>query len=475
MAFSSMTFLCVFFPLTLIIYYIIPKKATTMRNIYLMVVSLLFYAYGEPVYVLLMLFSTFWNYIITYLFSTREGNIRKILLIAACVVDLSVLGVFKYTGMLLDSINSIMQLNITVPDIALPIGISFFTFQAMSYTIDVYRGNAKAEKNFFKVLLYISFFPQLIAGPIVKYTDIADEIDNRSVDAEEIAKGIRRFILGLSKKVIISNALGLAVDTIYALDSSRIGMLTAWIAAISYMMQIFFDFSGYSDMAIGLGRMFGFHFRENFDYPYVASTIQMFWRKWHISLTNWFREYLYIPLGGNRKGKTRTWINRLIVFFFTGLWHGASWNFVFWGLYHGLFLTLETIITEDRMKKIPKIIRHIYVLLVVCIGFVFFRAETMSQALDMVHAMFAKPLWTSVIAASTMEVINGMLIFALVLSVIFMFPVKPMIADKVMRMENQKAKTFYTGLSYVLSLILLFVCIMNLAGNTYNPFIYFRF
>lgn len=477
MAFSSMTFLCVFFPLTIIIYYLLPKKALTARNVFLMVVSLLFYAYGEPVYVLLMLFCTLFNYLCTLLFSKLDESDkkRKIYLGCCCVINILILGVFKYTGMIVTSINNIFNGQIPVPSISLPIGISFFTFQAMSYSIDVYRGNAKAEKNFYKVLLYISFFPQLIAGPIVKYSDIAAEIDERNATPSDIAQGIRRFILGLSKKVLISNALGLAVDSIYALDSSRIGMATAWIGAVSYMMQIFFDFSGYSDMAIGLGRMFGFHFKENFNYPYIAVTIQDFWRRWHISLTNWFREYLYIPLGGNRKGKTRTWINRLIVFFCTGLWHGASWNFVIWGLYHGLFLTIETILPKsEKSGKVYSLVKHIYVLLVVCIGFVFFRAETLPQAGYIIRSMFVQSASGSSISLALMGIINGSFIFAFILSFIFMFPVKPYISGKVTALEEEK-KSFFTGLSYVISVCLLLLCMLSLAGGTYNPFIYFRF
>lgn len=493
MAFSSMTFLCVFFPMTLIIYYLLPEKNLKLRNLFLMIASLLFYAYGEPVYVLLMLFCTFLNYIFTIVIEKNDTEkVKKTLLIICCVLDLAVLGVFKYTDMILSSINSLFGTNIPLPGIALPIGISFFTFQAMSYTIDVYRGNAKCERNFLKVLLYISFFPQLIAGPIVRYKDIADEIDSRKAEASDVAEGIRRFIFGLSKKVIISNALGMAVDSIYALDASRIGMTTAWLASFCYMMQIFFDFSGYSDMAIGLGRMFGFHFKENFNYPYVASTIQDFWRRWHISLTNWFREYLYIPLGGNRKGKTRTWINRLIVFFSTGLWHGASWNFVVWGLYHGLFLTLETVwprkAVEDEtveggskgiitvfLDKIKPACKHIYVVLVVLIGFVFFRAETMQKAWTILYAMFAKPIWTPAVAASTMELMNGSLILAIVMSIVFSLPIKPYLENKVAAIEDEKRKNMWVILSYVLSAVLLVLCMLNLAGGTYNPFIYFRF
>ena len=480
MAFSSMTFLCVFFPLSLIIYYIIPPKAVNVRNIFLMIISLLFYAYGEPVYVLLMLFCTLLNYICTNAMAyvrDKEKKGEKAILVICCIINLAVLGVFKYTGMLVTSVNSLLGMSIPVPQISLPIGISFFTFQAMSYTIDVYRGNAKREKSFYKVLLYISFFPQLIAGPIVRYADIAQEIDDRHASLNDVAEGIRRFIIGLSKKVLISNALGLAVDSIYALESYQIGMATAWLGAIAYMMQIFFDFSGYSDMAIGLGRMFGFHFRENFNYPYIAVTIQDFWRRWHISLTNWFREYLYIPLGGNRKGKTRTWINRLIVFFCTGLWHGASWNFVLWGLYHGLFLTIETMLPKSDKSAgfIKKCVKHIYVLLVVCIGFVFFRAETLPKAIVIIQAMFAKPVWDAQISAATMGIINGSLISALVLSFVFMFPIKPAIAKRVSEMKDLRAKEFTVNVSYVVSVALLILCMLSLAGGTYNPFIYFRF
>lgn len=488
MAFSSMTFLCVFFPVTLIIYYLIPKKNLKLKNLFLMVASLLFYAYGEPVYVLLMLFCTFLNYIFTIVIEKNSSlKAKKTLVVICSILDLLVLGVFKYTDMILGSINSVFGTGIPLPQIALPIGISFFTFQAMSYTIDVYRGNAKCEKNFLKVLLYISFFPQLIAGPIVRYKDIAEEIDNRNAEVSDIAEGIRRFIFGLSKKVIISNALGMAVDVVYALDASRIGMATAWLAAFCYMMQIFFDFSGYSDMAIGLGRMFGFHFKENFNYPYVAITVQDFWRRWHISLTNWFREYLYIPLGGNRKGKTRTWINRLIVFFCTGLWHGASWNFVVWGLYHGLFLTIETLVNKKDSKKKHEgstdpvaafaiyILKHVYVLMVVLIGFVFFRAETMQQAWTIIYAMFTPNMWTPAIAASTLELMNGSLIMAIVLSVIFSLPIKPFIEKRVNTIADEKRKNMWITLSYIASAFLLVLCMLNLAGSTYNPFIYFRF
>ncbi len=467
MAFSSLTFLCVFFPILILVYYML--RSNKARNIFLVFVSLLFYAYGEPVYVLLMIFCTFLNYAATIGFMKQEGRKRKVIMLGTCIIDLLLLGVFKYAGMAVESINSVFSLTIPVPQIALPIGISFFTFQAMSYTIDVYRGNAKEEKNFFKVLLYISFFPQLIAGPIIKYADIAAEIDERSASPKDIAEGIKRFAFGLAKKVLISNALGLCVDSIYALSYENIGAAAAWLGAVSYMLQIYFDFSGYSDMAIGLGRMFGFHFKENFDYPYSAGSMQEFWRRWHISLTNWFREYLYIPLGGNRCGKARTWLNRLIVFFCTGLWHGASWTFVVWGLYHGLFLGLETLFPKFAKKL--GFMKYVYVLLVVCVGFVFFRADTMTQAGVFLSAMFTFPAATAEMTAYARELINGGYITALVLGCIFMLPVVPAIK----RNGSIKWQNFVSGAGYVLALLFLCLSMLSLASGTYNPFIYYRF
>jgi len=464
--FSSLIFLCVFMPVVFIIYRIVPSLK--VKNIILIIASLLFYAYGEPVYILLMLFSTVLNYALTLWFSTKEGTFRKVLMIITCIVDLSVLGVFKYTDMILSTINSVFSLEIPLPNIALPIGISFFTFQAMSYSIDVYRKVVKAEKNYFNILLYISFFPQLIAGPIVKYSDIDREIKDRSANSQDIAEGLKRFIRGLSKKVLISNTLGMVADGIYAFDVS-IGTLTAWMAAISYMLQIYYDFSGYSDMAIGLGRIFGFHFKENFDHPYSADSIQVFWRKWHISLSTWFKEYLYIPLGGNRKGKMRTWINKLIVFFCTGLWHGANWTFVVWGLYHGFFLILETIFPKFGQNRKIRPLRHIYVVLVVMIGFVFFRADNMSQAFLVIGAMFT-PVFSEGALVLFMSYLSPLYIFVLILAVIFSMP----ISDRINNFLEDKDIRF-EYLNYGFSMALLILCILSLASNTYNPFIYFRF
>ena len=334
MVFSSLTFLCIFLPCILILDRIV--RNIHFKNVLLLIASLVFYAYGEPVYVLLMAASALINYVCA-LGISKAAVLRKPVLAAAVILNLGALVFFKYSVFLVTSFNAMFGTMIPVPDVTLPLGISFFTFQAMSYVIDVYRGECNVQKNFAKLLLYISFFPQLIAGPIVKYRDIETEISSRTVSAENTANGIRRFAAGLAKKVFIANNVAVIADTVYGSLGAGIDAKAAWLGASAYMLQIFFDFSGYSDMAIGLGLMFGFHFRENFDHPYIASSIKEFWRRWHISLSSWFKDYLYIPLGGNRKGKARTVINKFIVFACTGIWHGANWTFLLWGLYHGCF------------------------------------------------------------------------------------------------------------------------------------------
>lgn len=339
MVFSSLPFLCIFLPAVFLLYTVIPSLKA--RNALLIVASLVFYAYGEPVYVLLMIFSSVLNYLCALWVAKDKRRKNRAALAVAVVINLGMLAVFKYAGMMVTTVNAVTGLALPVPQIALPIGISFFTFQALSYVIDVYRGVVEAQKNYFRILLYISFFPQLIAGPIVKYRDIASQIAERSQDLEKIARGLRRFVCGLAKKVLIANTMGQAADVIFAQDLGSLSAPSAWLGAVAYIFQIYYDFSGYSDMAIGLGLMFGFEFKENFNYPYGAANMQDFWRRWHISLSTWFKEYLYFPLGGNRKGKPRTALNRLIVFFCTGLWHGANWTFVIWGLWHGAFLLLE--------------------------------------------------------------------------------------------------------------------------------------
>lgn len=474
MVFSSMVFLCVFLPVTYVLHLVIPS--VKIKNIILVAASLVFYAYGEPVYVLCMIFSAVLNYFSAYCIGNSEK--KKLFLIINIILNLGVLVFFKYTGFLVEQLDLIFGINIPVPQITLPIGISFFTFQAMSYVIDVYRGNVKAQKNFGKVLLYISFFPQLIAGPIVKYHDINKEIDDRKVTADESALGLRRFICGLAKKVIIANTMGQAADVFFAADSGDINIITAWIGALAYMMQIYYDFSGYSDMAIGLGRMFGFHFHENFLYPYGSASVKDFWRRWHISLSSWFKEYLYIPLGGNRKGRFRTCINKIIVFFFTGLWHGANWTFIVWGLFHGTFLLLEEYI--PFIKKFPKLILRFYTLLVVCIGFVIFRADDISQGLFMIGNMFSGVNMSDSALSLALSQLTPWFIFAFVLAVIIAAPIKPVVEK--LRLKLGSTAVSLSGkwtaariILYVLSAGLLVWCMLRLSGDAYNPFIYFRF
>ncbi len=435
--------------------------------------SLLFYAYGEPSYIFLMLVSSLLNYVFALLISKNK---KKIFIVLAVIVNLGLLGVFKYTGFLLTSLNDVVGLNLPVPDIPLPIGISFFTFQALSYVIDVYRDDVAVQKNYGKVLLYISFFPQLIAGPIVRYKDVAEEIDQRKADINDIACGLRRFIAGLGKKVLISNTMAMAVDFVFDIGSDDLNIISAWIGAVAYIMQIYFDFSGYSDMAIGLGRMFGFHFRENFNYPYIATSIQDFWRRWHISLSTFFRDYVYIPLGGNRKGRVRTVLNKLIVFFLTGLWHGANWTFVVWGLFHGFFLLLEEFI--PKIKKMPKVLLHIYTLLTVTVGFVVFRADTISQGVVFIGKMFSGFNFSPEAVSLSIQPLTPFFIVMFVAAVLCCGPLSKF-TKNIKNLENtpdstKKEKMLYVA-SFVLAVVVLAWCILRLAGGSYNPFIYFRF
>lgn len=464
MVFSSMVFMCVFLPAVFVLHCILP--GIRAKNALLLLASVLFYAYGEPVYIILLFISTLLNYFCACGID-RFRNHRKGILVLAVICNLGILIVFKYTDFILGMVNSVTGLHLPLPQIRMPIGISFFTFQAMSYVIDVYRETTKAQKNYAKVLLYISFFPQLIAGPIVKYHDVAAEIDQRTVTLDGIALGIRRFSAGLCKKVLLANTLGLVADNLFGASAGSINGAGAWLGAISYMLQIYFDFSGYSDMAIGLGWMFGFHFKENFNYPYISGTIREFWRRWHMSLSGWFLEYLYIPLGGNRKGKFRTVVNKMIVFLCTGIWHGAAVNFLFWGVYHGFFLMLEEYIPWIGKKgsAVKSFFQHVYALLVVCIGFVFFRAETMAQGCFWVRKMFTGFGWNAGAMSFALQQMTPVFLVTLAGALIACCPVKKLISEK----------KWYGPVAYVCSLTGLVICILSLASGTYNPFIYFRF
>lgn len=442
----------------------------TAKNITLLIFSIFFYTYGESKAVVLMLISILMNYCFG-LAMKPENKARKPILAVSITANLAMLGVFKYAGFTAEMINFIPGVNIPVPEIALPIGISFYTFQAMSYVIDAYKDPKYIQKNLYKVALYITFFPQLVAGPIVKYCDFADQIDNRRTTPEMTAQGIRRFITGLSKKLLIANTMAAAADYVYGLESSQLSIALAWLGAVSYLFQIYFDFSGYSDMAIGLGKMFGFTFKENFNYPYISSSMQEFWRRWHISVSTWFKEYLYIPLGGNRKGKFRTALNKLAVFFCTGLWHGASLNFIIWGLINGGFMMLESyklLNTEKWFKPL----RHIYAMLVTVLAFVFFRADTLGEACRFIGHMFNPTGITSEKNAMFLSQITPVYIIMFVAAVVFSMPVWQTLRSKV----KSKELLLYgeTG-SYVISLVLLAMCIITLSSASYNPFIYFRF
>ncbi len=475
MIFSSLEFLCVFLPVVFILYCIVPSRP--VKNVILIVASLLFYAYGEPVYVFLMLCSVVVNYVVARLIAASKGH-KKLWLAIGVVANLGALAVFKYAAFFVESVNKVSSANLPVPSISLPIGISFFTFQALSYVIDVYREEVDVQKNFAHVLLYISFFPQLIAGPIVKYKDIYEAIANRQQELHQVVRGFRRFLFGLGKKVLIANTVGEVADAIFSAGDGQFNMAVAWIAALAYMLQIYYDFSGYSDMAIGLGQMFGFQFKENFLYPYGSSSIKEFWRRWHVSLSTWFKEYLYIPLGGNRKGKLRTCVNKIIVFFFTGLWHGANWTFILWGLWHGLFLLLEEYV--PFIKKIPKFILRIYTLLVVCIGFVMFRADTLAQGVYVIRQMFAGTNFTAESISFTYQQLTPFFVVMFIVGVLAAAPLHPL-ANRIRAAANvpggagTKKQRLLEGCLCVASLLVLCWCMLRLSGNTYNPFIYFRF
>ena len=471
MVFSSLVFICIFLPVVLILHSVIKNK--NVKNGLLLAASLLFYAYGEPVYVLLMLASALVNYISALLLEKRQN---KFILILTVILNIGALVVFKYTGFLITNVNALFGLSLPIPEIRLPIGISFFTFQALSYVIDVYRRNVAAQRNYAKLLLYISFFPQLIAGPIVRYVDVAREIDERTVNTEKIAFGLRRFIVGLGKKVLIANAMGAAADYIFNHGAANLNILAAWIGAVAYLMQIYYDFCGYSDMAIGLGKMFGFNFKENFNHPYIASSIQEFWRRWHISLSSWFRDYVYIPLGGNRKGKVRTVLNRITVFFLTGLWHGANWTFIVWGMFHGLLLLLEEFI--PLIKKLPKFLGHIYTLLAVTVGFVVFRADTIGEAGLFIGKMFSGFDFSAGAMSFSVQALTPYFIVMLIAAIACSGPLHKL-TKRVSELEVKENLTSQEKLlqtaSFILAFALLAWCIIRLAGGSYNPFIYFRF
>lgn len=468
MVFSSTVFLFIFLPLVWLLHTLIPKKYLAAKNLILAVFSLIFYAYGEPVYIIIMLSSVMFNYALTLLMSRCSPRVQSFICSFSIIVDLAVLGFFKYIPWLVSLVNTEAGAALAAR-VTIPVGISFYTFQILSYVVDVRTGKTEVQKNFADLLLYISFFPQLIAGPIVKYGDIKEQIMNRSVTVNGTALGVRRFIYGLSKKVLVSNTAAVIAEAAFGAESPSSAL--AWAGAIAYCIQLYFDFSGYSDMAIGLANMFGFSLLENFNYPYCAPTIRDFWKRWHISLTSWFREYVYIPLGGNRKGKARTAFNRIAVFFLTGLWHGANFTYIVWGMWHGLLMMFEQVTGIERLAKKPllKPLFHVYTLLAVCLGFVVFNSPSVGFAVDYIAAMFSfggSPV-------DALVLFTPYTCMMLLFGVIFSLPVVPRVKQYIK--NHPSTETLGNAVGYVLTLPLFALCIMTLASTTFNPFIYYIF
>lgn len=470
MLFSSITFLFIFLPLTLLLYYLVPFR---MKNYVMLAASLIFYAWGEPVYIILMILSIILNYFCGQDIYEKRDNARamKMSLMFGVAMNLLILGFFKYYGLLMDTVNAILPIDIPYRVLALPIGISFYTFQAMSYLIDVYRKEVKPQENILYFALYISMFPQLIAGPIVRYIDIEEQLKERSINSTKFGEGAMYFIRGLAKKVVLANTFGSVYEQVAAMQMGSFSTLTAWVGAIAYAFQIYFDFGGYSDMAIGLGKMFGFEFLPNFNYPYIAKSITDFWRRWHISLSTWFREYVYIPLGGNRCTPSRHILNLLIVWMLTGLWHGAQWNFMFWGLYYGVILILEKYLWGSKIEKLPSAVQHIYAFVLVLFGWVFFFSPTLGYAGQYLKVMFgigAKGIFDK--QGFFMIFTNWLLI---VIAILASAPRGYKLLKKITGCwQSEEVRAIVTCAVYIAMFLL---CIAFLVTETYNPFLYFRF
>lgn len=466
MVFSSLLFLFLYLPVVLLIYYIIPPK---VRNLFLLIVNLIFYGWGEPIFVSLMIFSTFVDFFHGYYIDkyNKRGNkkVAKRFLVSAMVINLALLGFFKYAGFLTNTLNVLPFLNIPTLVIPLPIGISFYTFQTMSYSIDVYRGDTPVQKNIVSFGTYVSLFPQLIAGPIVRYRDVAYQLDHRKETFAQFTHGVKVFMVGLAKKVLIANQMGLLSENLIK-DIDTNGILGNWVAIIAYAFQIYFDFSGYSDMACGLGNMLGFEFLKNFNYPYISKSITDFWRRWHISLSTWFRDYVYIPLGGNRKGLKRNLLNIMIVWFLTGLWHGASYNYILWGLYFGVILIIEKFVLKRFLDKLPSVLQHIYSLFLILFGWVIFFFEDMSTMGTFIAGMFNPS--KGFVSGDAFALILSYLPLLLI-SAVACTPLAYRIYDKI------KHYNWCWIPETALSTIAMFICTSTLVSQSYNPFLYFRF
>ena len=474
MVFSSLTFIFFFLPFALVVYYVSPKK---MRNLVLLMVSLFFYAWGEPVYIFLMIFSACVDYmhgLVIHKYRITHKVRAKAALISSLIVNIAILTFFKYADFLIENLNALLDTGIDPLDLPLPIGISFYTFQTMSYSIDIYRGHVKPQKNPITLALYVTLFPQLIAGPIVRYETIAEELKNRTVTIQQFSDGVRIFIIGLGKKVLIANAIGELWFEIQSQSPSELSIFTAWLGIIAFAFQIFFDFSGYSDMAVGLGKMFGFNFPRNFNYPYISKSVTEFWRRWHISLGSWFRDYVYIPLGGNKKGELKTYRNLFIVWGITGLWHGASWNFAAWGLFFGIIIAIEKAGLLKVLTKIHPFFQHMYLIFLILVSWVLFVFEDFGAGVQYAKVMFG--MSTSTFYDSQFLYYFYTNIILLIIAVVASMPTIPYLRDKVLSKWppsiSDPIQKFVPLLGFIL---ILFLSTAYLVDDSFNPFLYFRF
>lgn len=479
MVFSTPVFLYLFLPLTLLIYYISPKKA---KNLIILLSGLLFYSWGEPIYVIVMIISTMIDYCAGLVMNKFEDNktMRRVCLIVSVVMNLGLLGIFKYNGFIAENINAIAGQTLIdinnmyffgieyLPMNTLPIGISFFTFQSMSYTIDLYLGNVKVQKNPISFAAFVTLFPQIVAGPIVRYDDVARELDDRSITLDLIYDGIITFIIGLSKKVLIANSIGAVWTSIKAMEYSTMPALTAWIGILAFTFQIYFDFSGYSDMAVGLGKIMGFHFPKNFDYPYMSKSISEFWRRWHMTLGAWFRSYVYIPMGGNRKGLPRTIINLAVVWFLTGVWHGASWNFILWGSLYGVVIILEKLFLGKLLEKAPAVICHIYTMLLVILGWVLFDTADLPGAGGYIAAMFGAGGSFADSQAVYLLTCNAVMFVICIIGCTD-------IPKRIVEFIRKKSEVTLGYIAIPVCAAMFLLCTAYLVDSTYNPFLYFNF
>ncbi|MBU5226288.1 MBOAT family protein [Clostridium senegalense] len=466
MVFSNTLFIYLFLPLNLLIYFLV--KDIKAKNITLLVFSLIFYSWGEPKWIILLLFTSIINYYAgIFIEKNKDTKKSKKWLIYSIIINLCSLLIFKYTAFIFENINELFNLAIKIPDIPFPLGISFYTFHVISYTVDVYKGHVKAQKSYYKFLLYISLYPQLVAGPIVRYSQVEDEIDYRESSIDNINDGINRFIVGLGKKVLIANVAGKLVEQYMNSNLYDLTVVGAWLGIVMFTIQMYFDFSGYSDMAIGLGKIFGFKYLENFNYPYISKSATEFWRRWHISLGSFFRDYVYIPLGGNKKNMVA---NLFIVWLLTGIWHGASWNFIVWGLYFGIIIYFEKKFILKILNRIPKIVSHIYLLIVVVSGWTIFYFTNLTDSIKYLKIMFGLSNNSIVNTETKLEIVNN--IFWIILALIGTTPILPYIKRKLLEKDREYILTI---LVVIINVMILILSTAMLIGDSYNPFLYFRF